>query len=130
MLAEFLTLDFIDTFPFVEDVLAKDTVEAAYQDCGHAPASLAQLNAKACIFAHFAIMIAHLDQVDSTPLGDPDDYAREAKRLLILDGHEVLNIITIQTLIILVSQGGPMIDISISVNPCWDSCEITDISGR
>lgn len=103
MLSNFLTLDIVNVFPFVDEVLIQYTLQEAYEDYT-TPQSLIQVNARACIFALYALMSTHFNQEDASTVVNAEDYAREAKRLLIWGGIEEPTIITLQTATLLVSK--------------------------
>jgi hypothetical protein len=102
-LSRFLTQDIVDVFPFVDEVLIHHTIQPAYE-VGQTPQDRGQINAKACVLALFALMSTHLEHEDTTSPMSPDEYSKEAKRLLISEGIEEPTIVTLQTIVLLVSH--------------------------
>lgn len=115
-LSQFLTQDIVGVFPFVDEVLIHHTIQTAYE-VGQTPQNRGQINAKACVLALFAVMSTHLDHGDTTSPMSPNEYSKEAKRLLISEGIEEATIVTLQTIVLLVSR-----ELLVAFPWCSSSC--------
>lgn len=101
LMEDYLKLNSSCLYPIIDKPLFKSIIQQAYGAIGGQVPSAKTITARACVFAFTSIASLYCGDVDVTALVDSEVCAEKAEGLLQETG-ETLDIVTLQTLILLV----------------------------